>query len=206
MKSFTFICPTCGAILNIKEKEINIVCQYCGNTVTILHDDKNGTGNNDEGDERPYSSLIRRKFIVYIPHYNGTGDCINFLYEYGSAILLYEEKKKKLSEEEIELIKDFYYKGKEYITECINNNIDKMVYSQANEMYKILSIINGTKLEFGNFNDLVTMLETRVLREKKEHDRKEKYNKIKRKIYVGLIVAFIITILLLPTIISIIIG
>ena len=39
-----------------------------------------------------FSSLVKRKFIYYIPHFDGINDCYDFILDYAEAVYLFEYK------------------------------------------------------------------------------------------------------------------
>ena len=131
MKTATCVCPTCGAVLDISCNSTKTVCKFCGNTIFISFSE-----NSDEkdADEKPlFSSLVERKYIYYIPHFDGINDCYEFLLDYGEAVFLYNKNKEILSKDEIALVKEFFLDGYNYICNCTKKNLDSMIYSQISK-------------------------------------------------------------------------
>ena len=203
MKTATCVCPTCGAVLDISCNSTKTVCKFCGNTIFISFGE-----NSDEKDanEKPlFSSLVERKYIYYIPHFDGINDCYEFLLDYGEAVFLYNKNKEILSKDEIALVKEFFLDGHNYICNCTKKNLDSMIYSQISKYNYAFTVLNKEGLEFCDFKEMETITTNRLksipTSEKKEESADHAQNKI--NLVIGLIVLGII---LLPGIISLIIS
>lgn len=162
MNTINFICPSCpncGAPIDISHNAKNTVCKYCGNTI-FIYDSTNEDGS--EGEKSLLSSLIERKFIYYIPCFNGINDCYNFILSYEEAVFLYKEKGDLLSKEEKYLVTEFFKAGYDYIKNSSKENIELMVYTQMKKYYTAFSILSKEINEFHDFKGLETLFKNQI--------------------------------------------
>ena len=156
MKTATFVCPSCGAPLDFKNSSSSIICEYCGSVVHYAFSKSEMT--TFENRKPLFSSLVERKYIYYIPRFDGITDCYTFLLDYGEAAFLFEKNKEVLSEEETKLIIRFFETGREYISNCVKKNINDMLASQLDKYEYAFLILNEAKLRCGTFEDLLDLI------------------------------------------------
>lgn len=203
MKTTTYVCPTCGAVLDISRNISKMVCKYCGNTISITFSDKSDEKGTDE--KSLFSSLVERKYIYYIPHFDGINDCYEFLLDYGEAVFLYNKNKGILSKDEIALVKEFFLNGYKFIYDCTKKNLGSMLYSQISKYNYAFLVLNKEGLEFCDFKELEMITNNKLKSfpssEKKEETATHAQNKIAL-----IVILIILGTILLPGIITFIIS
>lgn len=203
MKTTTYVCPTCGGILDLKPHASTVICKYCGNKVSIVLSD--GEKQEPSNQKTLFSTLVERKFIYYIPHFDGVNDCYEFLLDYGEAAFLFEKRKDSLSEEEKGLVRQFFIEGRDYINNCVKANADKMIYSQLVKYEYAFSVLEQANLECGSFEDMHVLISNKLNSLPKAKKNEITVAKAKNIIWIILIIV-ILSIILLPGIIAFITG
>lgn len=148
-------CPTCGATLIIDIECNSASCRYCRNTFPLDYFDKN---KKKFKAKNLYDILIEKKYIYYIPRFDGVNDCLDFLSQYTDAIILFNKDKDELNEKEKQEIITFLENGCTYLTKSIKNNINKMTYRQLIKFEGFISIFSEYNFADGRFKETESLL------------------------------------------------